>query len=75
MAQGVVKWFNLPKRFGFIECDGTGAEVFVQCSKATGNQSLSVAVGDRVEFEVDDRLASALRAKNVRKLDLTPARE
>ena len=75
LSTGVVKWFNAPKGFGFIECDATGAEVFLHCSRVTGNEGLDVAVGDRVEFEVDELQSIGRRARNVRKLELTLAAE
>ncbi len=68
VSRGIVKWFNARKRFGFIECEDTRAEVFLHCSEATGNQSLSVDVGDPVEFEIDDLRTIGPRARNVRKL-------
>ena len=73
ISTGTVKWFNTQKGFGFIECDETGSEVFLHCSRATGNQTLSVAVGDRVEFEIDELQTIGRRARNVRKLELTLA--
>ncbi|MFH0844553.1 MAG: cold-shock protein [Pseudomonadota bacterium] len=52
MANGVVKWFNEKKGFGFIEQEG-GADVFVHHSaiQATGFKSLRE--GDRVTFDVE----------------------
>lgn len=74
MPTGVVKWFNPKKEFGFIEMEGTGAEVFVQLSKKAKEGGRAIAEGDRVEFEITER-SSGLQAKNVRKLNLTPGAE
>ena len=70
MPTGVVKWFNRKKGFGFIEMEGTGAEVFVQASKIAKGGERTMAEGDRVEFEIDER-SQQLQATNVRKLNLT----
>jgi cold shock protein len=74
MSTGIVKWFNSKKGFGFIEQDKTGADVFLHSSKIAKGELRTIAEGDRVEFDADE-LPNGLRAKNVRKLDLTPAPE
>ncbi len=53
MANGIVKWFNDSKGFGFIEQE-EGADVFVYYSgiNATGFKSLSE--GDRVTFDIEE---------------------
>ncbi len=52
MANGIVKWFNDSKGFGFIEQED-GGDVFVHHSSinATGFESLNER--DRVTFDVE----------------------
>jgi CspA family cold shock protein len=51
MAEGVVKWFNSEKGFGFIAVDG-GSDVFVHYSAIQMDGYKSLEEGQRVEFEV-----------------------
>jgi cold shock protein len=51
MANGVVKWFNDAKGFGFIEQDN-GDDVFVHFSSIQSDGFKSLAEGDAVSFEV-----------------------
>ena len=53
MANGIVKWFNERKGYGFIEQD-EGPDVFVHHSgiNATGFKTLNE--GDRVSFDIEE---------------------
>lgn len=64
MANGVVKWFNNQKGYGFIEQED-GNDVFVHHTgiNATGFKSLNE--GDRVTFDVEQG-KKGLAAINVR---------
>jgi cold shock protein len=50
--QGVVKWFNDTKKFGFISPTDGGADVFVHFTAIEGDGYRSLKEGDKVEFEV-----------------------
>ncbi len=49
--QGVVKWFNDAKGFGFIATD-TGEDIFVHFSAIASDGFRSLVEGDRVEFDI-----------------------
>ncbi len=51
MANGIVKWFNDSKGFGFIEQEN-GKDVFVHHSAINATGFKSLAEGDRVTFDV-----------------------
>lgn len=53
MSQGVVKWFNNAKGWGFIRLEA-GADVFVHYSQITGDGFRSLKEGESVEFELRD---------------------
>jgi CspA family cold shock protein len=65
MANGVVKWFNNSKGFGFITQDN-GEDVFVHFSAITGDGFKSLNEGDKVTFEVV-KGPKGLQAANVSK--------
>jgi CspA family cold shock protein len=54
MTQGVVKWFNGEKGYGFITPDGGGKDVFVHYSAITGAGYKSLEEGQRVVFEITE---------------------
>jgi cold shock protein len=51
MVNGIVKWFNDSKGFGFIEQEN-GKDVFVHHSAINGSGFKSLSEGDRVTFDV-----------------------
>ena len=65
MAQGVVKWFNTEKGFGFIAQDGGGPDVFVHYSAIAASGYRSLEENQRVEFEITQG-SKGPQAENVR---------
>jgi CspA family cold shock protein len=66
MAEGVVKWFNDAKGFGFIEQEN-GPDVFVHFSAIQVEGFKSLVQGQRVSFEVNESNKGP-QASNVVKL-------
>jgi CspA family cold shock protein len=66
MANGVVKWFNDAKGFGFIQQEN-GVDVFVHFSSIQSDGFKSLAEGDQVSFEVTQG-AKGPQASNVVKI-------
>ena len=53
MKNGVVKWFNAEKGFGFISVEGE-KDVFVHFSAIQSDGYRSLEEGQEVQFEIDD---------------------
>jgi len=65
MPEGVVKWFNEKKGYGFIKKDD-GQDIFVHYSAISGSGFKSLQEGESVEFEVVQG-PKGLQAANVTK--------
>ena len=50
VPEGVVKWFNAEKGFGFITPDDGGKDLFVHFSEIQGSGYRSLDEGQRVSF-------------------------
>ena len=66
MAEGVVKWFDVKKGYGFITRD-EGQDLFVHFSSISMDGYKRLNEGDRVSFEVEDTDRGP-QAKNVNKI-------
>jgi len=52
MTQGIVKWFNDQKGYGFVTPEN-GKDVFVHHSAIQGDGFKSLAEGQKVEFNIE----------------------
>ncbi len=62
--EGVVKWFDAKKGFGFIEPDDASEDVFVHYSALNMEGFKDLQEGQRVSFEIEDS-DKGMRAANV----------
>ena len=52
MSTGKVKWFNVPKGFGFIEPDEGGADAFVHITAVQEAGMKELVEGQHIEYEL-----------------------
>ncbi len=68
MQQGIVKWFNAKKGYGFIS-DQEGNDVFVHFSALNMDGFKELKDGERVEFEVAEG-SKGPQAANVNRIGI-----
>jgi len=66
LAQGIVKWFNDRKGYGFISQED-GDDVFVHFSSIEASGYKTLSEGDKVDFEIEESDRGP-EAKNVNKV-------
>ena len=66
MTNGIVKWFDDKKGYGFIENE-EGGDVFVHHTGISGSGFKTLSEGDRVTFDVEQE-TRGLKATNVVKV-------
>jgi CspA family cold shock protein len=66
MNQGVVKWYNSQKGYGFIQPDEGGKDVFVHVSALERSGLRGLVEGQRVSFEIQtDKRTNKTSAVNL----------
>ena len=50
--EGVVKWFNADKGYGFIGTENTNKDIFVHCTALEGSGVRSLYEGQRVQYSI-----------------------
>jgi cold shock protein len=68
MANGIVKWFNDSKGFGFITPDGGGDDLFAHFSAIQSQGFKTLQEGQRVSFDVT-KGPKGDQASNIRAAD------
>lgn len=54
MKNGIIKWFNHEKGFGFVECEN-GEEFFLHKSEIKEDELGLIEIGKEIIFEINDR--------------------
>ena len=65
MNEGKVKWFDGKKGYGFVANPSDGKDYFVHFSEIQTDGFKTLAVGQKVEFEIGEGTKGAV-AKNVK---------
>ncbi len=65
MTNGTVKWFNAAKGYGFIEPDDGSADAFVHISAVERAGLMSLAEGQRVQYELQNGKNGKTSAENL----------
>lgn len=66
MANGVVKFFNANKGFGFIQRDDGAADVFVHISAVERSGMTTLSEGQKLSFDaVSDQRSGKIAAQNL----------
>jgi CspA family cold shock protein len=68
MANGVVKFFNGQKGFGFITPDGGGKDAFVHISALERAGISSLNEGDKVSYDLESGRDGKMSAVNLKLL-------
>jgi CspA family cold shock protein len=66
LAEGIVKWFNDKKGYGFIKMED-GRDLFVHYSSIDAPGFKTLSEGDRVTFEIEETQRGP-QARNVKKI-------
>lgn len=59
MATGVVKWYNPAKRFGFIQPEAGGNDVFVHVSALEKAGLMTLDENQRVSYDMEENKGKA----------------
>jgi cold shock protein len=69
MAEGVVKWFNGQKGFGFIQPNDGGQDVFVHISAVERAGMSDLREGQKIKYELQqDRRTGKMSADQLQSL-------
>lgn len=69
MANGIVKWFDATKGFGFIEPADGGGDAFVHISAVERAGLSGLRDGQKVEFDLSEGKNGKMAADNIVALD------
>lgn len=68
MPTGKVKWFNAVRGYGAITPDDDASEVYVHVADVNRSRMCDLKPGQRLSFEVEDRVGGRRTAVRLREL-------
>ena len=69
MPDGVIKWFNAKKGFGFIAGPEDKPDIFVHFSEIVSEQGKRLSEGDKVQYDLVQGEMGPKAAKVIKKKD------
>lgn len=65
MAEGIVKWFNNKKGYGFVRQEGIDEDIFVHFSSITMKGYKTLREGEKVSYELKNTPDGKLQAEQI----------
>jgi CspA family cold shock protein len=65
MTEGIVKWFNPTKGYGFVAPDEGGKDIFVHISAVQKAGMRTLTQGEKIRFEIEAQKDGRQAAVNI----------
>jgi CspA family cold shock protein len=70
-SKGTVRKFNDPKRYGFVEVDGTGERIFFHINESVDPGLTWLSYGERISFDIEEDAKGRSQAVKIKLIGRT----